>query len=141
MSTVSNLQRIDVGFALVGGIAVSVRAEPRFTRDADFAMAVSTDSEAEHITFQMQRLGYRAAGPGGAFAPGLVLVLRSLSPPAQRHRLLDPQAPRRAWAQLRGHRRQLSVPHGARHARSAVGMYALPSNIAVEVEMIVELEN
>lgn len=28
-----------------------------------------------------------------------------------------------------------------KHARSAVGMYALPSNIAVEVEIIVELEN
>ena len=28
-----------------------------------------------------------------------------------------------------------------RHARSAVGMYALPSNIAVEIEMIVELED
>ena len=28
-----------------------------------------------------------------------------------------------------------------KHARSAVGMYALPNNIAVEVEVIVELEN
>ena len=28
-----------------------------------------------------------------------------------------------------------------KHARSAVGMYALPSNIAVEVEVIVEVEN
>lgn len=28
-----------------------------------------------------------------------------------------------------------------KHARSAVGMYALPSNIAVEVEIVVELEN
>ena len=28
-----------------------------------------------------------------------------------------------------------------KHARSAVGMYALPSNIAVEIEMIVEVEN
>jgi enamine deaminase RidA (YjgF/YER057c/UK114 family) len=27
-----------------------------------------------------------------------------------------------------------------KHARSAVGMYALPSNMAVEIEMIVELE-
>lgn len=27
-----------------------------------------------------------------------------------------------------------------KHARSAVGMYALPSNIAVEIEMIVEIE-
>jgi enamine deaminase RidA (YjgF/YER057c/UK114 family) len=28
-----------------------------------------------------------------------------------------------------------------KHARSAVGMYMLPSNIAVEVEMIVEVDN
>lgn len=28
-----------------------------------------------------------------------------------------------------------------KHARSAVGMYALPMNISVEVEMVVELEN
>ena len=28
-----------------------------------------------------------------------------------------------------------------KHARSAVGMYALPSNIAVEVEVIVEVED
>jgi enamine deaminase RidA (YjgF/YER057c/UK114 family) len=28
-----------------------------------------------------------------------------------------------------------------KHARSAVGMYALPSNIAVEIEIIVEIEN
>jgi enamine deaminase RidA (YjgF/YER057c/UK114 family) len=27
-----------------------------------------------------------------------------------------------------------------KHARSAVGMYALPSNISVEIEMIVEVE-
>jgi len=28
-----------------------------------------------------------------------------------------------------------------KHARSAVGMYALPNNIAVDIEMIVEVEN
>jgi len=28
-----------------------------------------------------------------------------------------------------------------KHARSAVGMYALPNNIAVEVEVIVEVED
>ena len=28
-----------------------------------------------------------------------------------------------------------------KHARSAVGMISLPNNIAVEVEMIVEVEN
>ena len=32
-----------VGFALVGGLAVSARTEPRFTRDLDFAIAVADD--------------------------------------------------------------------------------------------------
>ncbi len=30
-----------VGFAVVGGLAVSVRGEPRFTRDVDFAVRSS----------------------------------------------------------------------------------------------------
>lgn len=35
--------------ALVGGLAVSVRTEPRFTRDVDLAVAVGSDEEAERI--------------------------------------------------------------------------------------------
>ncbi len=31
--------------ALVGGVAVSVRTEPRFTRDVDLAVAVPDDSK------------------------------------------------------------------------------------------------
>ena len=34
-------------FALIGGLAVSARSEPRFTRDADFAVSVGSDAEAE----------------------------------------------------------------------------------------------
>ena len=34
-------------FSLVGGLAVSVRAEVRFTRDVDLAVAVENDAEAE----------------------------------------------------------------------------------------------
>lgn len=37
------------GFALVGGLAVSARTEPRFTRDIDVAVAVDDDREAEAI--------------------------------------------------------------------------------------------
>lgn len=37
------------GFALVGGLAVSVRTEPRFTRDADLAVRVASDTEAESL--------------------------------------------------------------------------------------------
>ena len=40
---------LDIPFALVGGFAVSVRAEPRFTRDVDVLVAVADDSEAESL--------------------------------------------------------------------------------------------
>jgi hypothetical protein len=36
-------------FALVGGVAVSARADARFTRDVDVAVAVPSDAEAEDI--------------------------------------------------------------------------------------------
>ena len=61
----SALQRIaadltisGVGFALIGGLAVSVRTEPRFTRDADFAVAVSGDTEAEALIRRLRASGY-----------------------------------------------------------------------------------
>ncbi|MDQ3974793.1 MAG: nucleotidyl transferase AbiEii/AbiGii toxin family protein [Actinomycetota bacterium] len=36
-------------FALVGGLAVSARTEPRFTRDIDLVVAVENDREAEAV--------------------------------------------------------------------------------------------
>ncbi len=47
------------GFALVGGLAVSVRTEPRFTRDVDLAVSVGADVEAEACVWRLQGLGYR----------------------------------------------------------------------------------
>jgi predicted nucleotidyltransferase len=44
-----HLSRAGVRCALVGGLAVSVRTEPRFTRDADLAVAVASDAEAESL--------------------------------------------------------------------------------------------
>ncbi len=46
--------------AVVGGLAVSVRTEPRFTRDVDLAVATRGDAEAEQLVLQLQRVGYRA---------------------------------------------------------------------------------
>lgn len=46
-------------FALIGGLAVSVRTEPRFTRDADLAVAVTNDAEAESIIADLGAAGYR----------------------------------------------------------------------------------
>jgi hypothetical protein len=42
---VSDLDGLDVGWALVGGLAVSARAEPRTTRDVDVAVAVANATE------------------------------------------------------------------------------------------------
>jgi DNA-binding TFAR19-related protein (PDSD5 family) len=47
-----------VSFALVGGLAVSARTEPRFTRDADLAVAVASDAEAEALIHRLRARGY-----------------------------------------------------------------------------------
>jgi predicted nucleotidyltransferase len=45
-------------FALVGGFAVSVRAEPRFTRDIDLVVAVDDDSTAEALVRMLLDVGH-----------------------------------------------------------------------------------
>jgi hypothetical protein len=45
-------------FALVGGLAVSVRAEVRFTRDVDIAVSVLDDNDAEELVYQLRDAGY-----------------------------------------------------------------------------------
>ncbi len=47
-------------FALVGGLAVSVRSEIRFTRDVDIAVGVADDADAEQLIYQLGQRGYRA---------------------------------------------------------------------------------
>jgi hypothetical protein len=81
-------------FALIGGLAVSVRTEPRFTRDADIAVAVSDDTEAEALVRALQGGGYvvsstveqqaaarlaavRLAPPDGSSGPVLDLLFAS----------------------------------------------------------------
>lgn len=54
-----DLHAARIGHALVGGLAVSVRTEPRFTRDADLAVAVASDAEAEALVHRLQTVGYR----------------------------------------------------------------------------------
>lgn len=45
-------------WALVGGLAVSIRAEPRFTRDIDLAVAVTDDSAAETLVADLTAAGF-----------------------------------------------------------------------------------
>ncbi len=42
-----NLSTLGVDWAVLGGLAVAARTEPRFTRDIDIAVAVRGDDEAE----------------------------------------------------------------------------------------------
>jgi len=53
------LDEIDVGYALVGALAVGVRTEPRFTRDIDLAVSVASDAEAEKAAGHLIRYGFR----------------------------------------------------------------------------------
>jgi predicted nucleotidyltransferase len=47
-----------IGFALVGGLAVSIRAEVRFTRDVDLAIAVADDASLEALVRDLREHGY-----------------------------------------------------------------------------------
>jgi len=44
--------------ALIGGLAVSARAEPRTTRDVDVAISTEGDNAAEQLVFHLQSRGY-----------------------------------------------------------------------------------
>lgn len=54
----TELTQAGVPFALVGGLAVSVRTEPRFTRDADLVVALDGDAEAEALIHNLSVHGY-----------------------------------------------------------------------------------
>jgi len=56
---VADLRAEGAKFALVGGLAVSAWAEPRLTRDADLAVSVADDSEAEGLVHRLHGRGYR----------------------------------------------------------------------------------
>jgi predicted nucleotidyltransferase len=49
---------VQFDIALVGGLAVGARTEPRFTRDVDIAVAVSSDAEAEQYVLSLRQVGY-----------------------------------------------------------------------------------
>lgn len=56
---VADLDALKVRWALIGGLAVSIRSVPRFTKDLDFAIAVANDSEAEDVVHQLRGRGYQ----------------------------------------------------------------------------------
>lgn len=57
----ADLDAIGARWAVIGGLAVAFRAEPRFTKDVDLAVAVADDAEAEGIVNRLQVRGYALA--------------------------------------------------------------------------------
>jgi predicted nucleotidyltransferase len=57
-SAAADLGAASAPTALIGGLAVSFRAEPRNTRDVDFAVAVAGDAQAEAIVRDLSARGY-----------------------------------------------------------------------------------
>ena len=76
----SRLKRLGVAHALVGGLAVSIRAEVRFTRDVDLALSV--DSDVDCVLASYGSLPMVNTPPRSAFwSPPAVMVSVSSAPP------------------------------------------------------------
>ncbi len=57
-TSVADLSAVQARWALIGGLAVSARTIPRFTKDLDFAIAVASDGEAEEVVHRLRSRGY-----------------------------------------------------------------------------------
>lgn len=67
-------------WAVIGGLAVSVRTEPRFTRDADLAVVVRDDREAESLVRWLLGRGYSVLASVEQQAVGRLATARILPP-------------------------------------------------------------
>lgn len=75
-----HLEASSCAFALVGGLAVSARVEPRTTRDVDVAVSVDDDSAAEGLLREIIGRGYRVAGVVEQTETGRLATARLLPP-------------------------------------------------------------
>lgn len=78
--TSRDLRQLQHRWALIGGLAVSVRSEPRTTRDLDVAVAVSGDREAESLVADMRARGYTVEALLEQESTGRLATVRLLAP-------------------------------------------------------------
>lgn len=72
----TDLEACRAAWALIGGLAVSARAEPRTTRDIDVSVSVSGDPEAERIIGYFLSRGYRVESQLEQEATGRLATMR-----------------------------------------------------------------
>jgi len=75
-----DLASVRASFALVGGLAVSARTEPRFTKDVDVAVSVASDREADALVSNLRQRGYRIEALVEQEAVGRLATVRLLPP-------------------------------------------------------------
>lgn len=75
-----DLESLGVGWALVGGLAVAVRAEPRLTRDVYVAVAAD-DERAASLVFELKQRGYAERTLLQQRRTGRLATVRLLPPP------------------------------------------------------------
>ena len=85
---VADLQSLHAEFALVGGLAVSIRTEPRNTRDVDCAVAVKSDHQAEELVAALLARGYRMLAQVEQESVRRLATIR-LTPPGEPGSTLD----------------------------------------------------
>jgi len=76
----ADLAEAQAARALVGGLAVSARTEPRFTKDIDLAVAVADDHDAETLVGYLKSRGYEIAALVEQEAAGRLATVRLIPP-------------------------------------------------------------
>ena len=80
-SLLARLAEQDARFAIVGGLAVSARIEPRFTRDVDVCVTVEDDREAEAVVRSLRSAGYRVLAIVEQETTGRIATVRLAAEP------------------------------------------------------------
>ena len=78
------LRELERRWALVGGLAVSARAEPRFTRDIDLAVVVENDADAERLVHAMLQRGFETLATVEQKSVGRLATIRLTAPSSKR---------------------------------------------------------
>jgi hypothetical protein len=81
----TDLRDLGSEVALVGGLAIAVRVDPRFTRDVDLAVAVEDDTGAEVVVRGLQSRGYSVLAIVEQDATGRLATARLAMPGQGEH--------------------------------------------------------
>lgn len=84
------LEEFGASFALVGGLAVSVRVDPRFTKDVDLAVSVESDAQAEAVIhFMVRSAGFSILATLEQTATGRLATIRMQPPDPHSEIIVD----------------------------------------------------